>query len=84
VAVILAITGSMVAAQMPATPKPAATDRSAELFLTDLQRGAEARDGTRIWTGRVPASADYRVDVIDAAADSHAVKFVLAINVRQG
>jgi len=44
---------------------------------------ARAADGTRVWTGRVPAAGDYRIDVVRAAPAGDAVlTYTLTVSVR--
>ena len=44
---------------------------------------ARGRDGARVWTGRVPAAGDYRIDVMRAALGGDAVlTYTLTVSVR--
>jgi hypothetical protein len=45
--------------------------------------GARARDGTRVWAGRVPAEGDYRIDVIRTTRDGDpALVYRLTVTLR--
>jgi hypothetical protein len=50
---------------------------------TQAPLDARARDGVRVWTGRVPAEADYRIDVVRLApAGEPQLPYVLVISMR--
>jgi len=62
-------------------------DRDTTLRIIDMKNGVplddRAKQGTRVWTGQVPATGDYRVDVVGLTAENGpAAKYMLAINLR--
>lgn len=61
--------------------------RDIVIHIADLKTqaplDARARDGVRVWTGRAPAEADYRIDVVRLApAGEPLLPYVLVISMR--
>lgn len=54
--------------------------------IVDAKTGAaldaRSRDGVRAWAGRVPAAADYRIDVVRVAGEDDLLAYRLALTLR--